>query len=302
MTAPVIVLYHDITDTPSAFESGIGVTSRLESFDAHLEYFRRNYDLIGLGDLLDGPLPRRPLLLTFDDAYRSVLDVARTHLNPAGIPAVLFTNPDLLAPAPPGLDNVLSWYEACHGLAALCSCVGLGSYPSLGALLLGPIAGLGATEREALRRRLMDAGGMDAVAIAARSPVLSPEDLRTLTGLGVEIGNHTASHVHCRALDAAERQTELVESRTRLEAICGRPVRAFSIPYGDAADLTPDVHAGLRSSGHQAIFLVHARSNGRRPAPDVWYRVSLHDEPVSRLGRKLGLLPRLRSLRAVIGR
>ena len=143
---------------------------------------------------------------------------------------------------------------------------------------------------------------MDAAAITVRSPVLAPEDLRTLTRLGVEIGNHTATHVHCRALDAAEQYTELVASRQRLEEICGQPVRAFSVPYGNADDLTPVVQSALRDSGHRAIFLVHARSNRFRPSPDVWYRVSLHDEPVSRLDRELGLKPLLRSLRALIGR
>lgn len=300
MTAPVIVLYHDIAPGPTAFESEIGVTSRPESFDAHLAHFRRNYDMIGLGDLIEGRLPRRPLLLTFDDAYRSVLEVARRRLAPLGIPAVLFTNPDLLAPAPPGLDNVMSWYAVRHGLDTLCDRTGGGTHTSVGDLLRGPVARMGARARAALRHRLMQEGGLTAGEIAARSPILTPEDLRELVQLGVEIGNHTASHVHCRALDDGERRDELIEARARLEAICGTPVRAFSLPYGNVADLTPAVAADLRSSGHHAIFLVHARSNRFRPAPDVWYRVSLHDEPVGRLGRDLGVMPMLRSLRKLV--
>jgi peptidoglycan/xylan/chitin deacetylase (PgdA/CDA1 family) len=300
MPTPTVVLYHHFTDAPTEFEAGIGVASRPESFARHLEYFRRNYDMIGLNDLIGGSLPARPLLLTFDDAYRSVLEMARAHLAPAGIPAVLFTNPHLLAPAAPGLDNVLSWYSARHGLGSLCARIGGSSATDLGELLQGPVARMGSVKRQTLRLELMREGGMGPDEVARRSPVLTPDDLRELVGLGVEIGNHTASHVHCRALDPAERRAELVEARERLEALCGRPVRAFSVPYGNSADLTPDVLSTLRESGHQAIFLVHARSNRFRPAPDIWYRVSLHDEPISRLHRSLRLMPMLRSLRARI--
>lgn len=299
MNAPNIVLYHHIASTPSEFEEGIGVTSRPESFAAHLEHFRLNYDMISLEELLKGPLPPRPLLLTFDDAYLSVLEVVRTHLAPVGIPAVLFTNPGLLAPAPPGLDNVLSWYCSRHGLAALCEQIGVGVVANLGDLLRGPVAWMSSAQRQVLRLKLMHVGGMGPNDIARRSSLLTPDDLHELIEHGVEIGNHTATHVHCRALDATERHAELVHAREQLEALCGRSVRAFSVPYGNTADLTPEVLSILRDSGHKAIFLVHARSNRFRPAPDIWYRVSLHDEPVSSLQRTLRLMPVLRSLRAM---
>lgn len=228
-----------------------------------------------------------------------MLELARTKLAPAGIPAVLFTNPGLLAPAPPGLDNLLSWYEARHGLAALCRQVGYRETGSLGALLREFLANLGSRQREGIRQKLLAALAAEGEEVP-RAPVLSHDDLRELAGLGVEIGSHTATHVHCRALDADERQAEIVAASEELQAICGRPLRAFSVPYGNAADLTPAVHATLRESGHRAIFLVHARSNRFRPAADTWYRVSLHDEPVTHLPLKLGPLPLLRSLRAAV--
>ena len=54
----------------------------------------------------------------------------------------------------------------------------------------------------------------------------------------------------------------------------------------------------LRQSGHQATFLVHARSNRQRPAADIWYRTSLTDAPPFRLGLELGVMPVLRSLKS----
>lgn len=301
MTSATIVLYHDIQSFPTSLELALGVNALPESFAAHLTYFEKNYDLIDLDTLIHGPLPRRPLLLTFDDCYRSVLDVARSMLAPRGIPAVLFTNPDLLGPYNPSFDNVLSWFATRRGMPALLEELGLDGYPTVGALLSGAMSQRNASERQAICDRLKIAGGMMSEDLLARSPILTVEDLRELWALGVEIGNHTARHVHCRSLSADEQEYELVDARRRLEDVCGRPVRAFSVPYGNEADLTPEVLSILRASGHSAIFLVHARSNRFRPAPDVWYRVSMHDEKISELRGHLRLLPFLRGLKKLVG-
>ena len=45
---------------------------------------------------------------------------------------------------------------------------------------------------------------------------------------------------------------EIVEHARRLEQLTGRPVRAFSYPYGQRRDATPMVERILRESGHSA--------------------------------------------------
>lgn len=77
-------------------------------------------------------------------------------------------------------------------------------------------------------------------------------------------------------------------------------LRLVSIPYGNEKNLTPEVLKTIRGSGHEAIFLVHARSNRLRPADDIWYRVSLHNEKPSELSRKLDILPPIQSLKKMI--
>jgi hypothetical protein len=132
--------------------------------------------------------------------------------------------------------------------------------------------------------------------------MLTHADLPRLIELGVEIGNHTATHVHCGALSADEYQSELVDPKAALEALAGSPVRSFSVPYGHERDLPPAVYDVLRGSGHQAIFLVHARSNRVRPHPEVWYRVSFQQQGVGDMPKRLSFLPELRSLRYRLAR
>ena len=51
---------------------------------------------------------------------------------------------------------------------------------------------------------------------------------------GAEIGAHGISHRRLSWLSEDECRLEVAESRTRLEDLCGRPVRTFAYPYGDA--------------------------------------------------------------------
>jgi hypothetical protein len=74
-------------------------------------------------------------------------------------------------------------------------------------------------------------------------------------------------------------------------------VRAFSYPYGRRSDATPLVERALVDSGHEALFLVEARPNARGHRGPTWHRVSLRDEPTSRLFLRLAVLPNLRATR-----
>lgn len=293
MGTPVCTLHHHI-GTESDFERGLNVTTDPGAYAAQVERICRDYDVIDLGTLLSGRLPRRPLLMTFDDAFRSVLDVARGILAPRGLPAVFFVNPGLLEPGAISLDSTVAWAANTAGPAAVCRMAGIPARAGVGGIVEA-MAAFGAGERAAIGRRLLDAFGPPD--LGPRAPLLEPEDLAELRRLGVEIGNHTTSHVHCRALRGDEFASEILAAGARLEALAGAPVRAFSVPYGHERDLTPELLGVLRASGQQAIFLVHARSNRRRPAPDIWYRTSLHDERPGALGRKLRLMPLLRTLK-----
>jgi len=294
MSAVTCVLHHHI-GPESAFERGLGISSTRERYDAQIRRLALDYDVIDLETLLSGNLPRRALLLTFDDAFRSVLDAARDTLAPLGLPSVFFVNPGLLGEDRVSLDSALAWAVDRAGLERVCEAAGVRRCETLAALVTGEMATLGAGERLAIKARVLEAFGPPD--LAARAAVLREEDIAAFRDLRVEIGNHTMTHVHCRSLTKEECAEEIVGAKERLEALSGARVRAFSVPYGHERDLTSETLALLRASGHEAIFLVHARSNDRRPAPDVWYRTSLHDETPDQLRWHLRWKPALRTLK-----
>ena len=71
------VLFHDISDTESSFTKGLGGTITRKEFEAALKFITKHYTPVSLQDVLadsDGrKLPPRPVLVTFDDAYASVM-------------------------------------------------------------------------------------------------------------------------------------------------------------------------------------------------------------------------------------
>ena len=81
------------------------------TFDAHCRVLANVCQPISLDDWRDArfgrrPLPPRPVLVTFDDGYRSVFEIARPILKRHGIPAVVFVCTD------PICDRQLFWFDA----------------------------------------------------------------------------------------------------------------------------------------------------------------------------------------------
>lgn len=294
MSLLTCTLHHNI-GLESAFEKGLNVTSDPELFARQIAWFAKNYDIIDLDTMMSGKLPGKPLLITFDDVFQSIADAIRDVLKPLGLPSVVFINPGLLEPGSISLDSTLAWAASQIGLDRLCKLLDLPPRAAVGAIVVGDMARFGAAERDEIKTRIFsELGPPD---LAPRAPLMQKDTLRDLASMNVEIGNHSATHVHMRALNAQERYKQIVKAKATLEALSGQTVRSFSVPYGNEADLTPDTLADIRAAGHQATFLVHARSNHRRPAPDVWYRTSLRNEPPHALKRHIVYKPLLRTIR-----
>jgi peptidoglycan/xylan/chitin deacetylase (PgdA/CDA1 family) len=95
--------------------------------------------------------------------------------------------------------------------------------------------------------------------------------LAELGARGVEVGSHTASHPHLRALDDAELRRELADSRQRVEAEIGRPCRFLSYPFGEE---DARVQAAARAAGYTAAFTL--RGDFRDPPRHALPRVDVY--------------------------
>lgn len=102
-------------------------------------------------------------------------------------------------------------------------------------------------EQEACLDYLMAWAAVATESVETRLP-MSLEDLEALRSHPlIEIGGHTLSHSLLPELSASEQRTEVGDAQAHLGRILGRPVRAFSYPYGRYSRLTREV-ARARSS------------------------------------------------------
>jgi peptidoglycan/xylan/chitin deacetylase (PgdA/CDA1 family) len=113
----LVLCYHGIspswpavtTVTPSAFEE-------------HLKAFvARGYRPATLTDALTDPTDRRTMVVTFDDAHRSVLELAAPIMERLGIPGTVYVPTDYAGTdAPMGWDGYHIWLGTPHERELLC--------------------------------------------------------------------------------------------------------------------------------------------------------------------------------------
>jgi len=209
---------------------------RASTFEAHCRVIRETCDPIALDDwraalVGKAPLPPRPVLVTFDDGYRSVFTIGAPILAASNLPAVVFACSD------PMERRRLLWFD---DVAAR--------------------EGEAAVEPWKAReyRSWLSACATDTESIADADPraLLTVPELQVLSRQrGIEIGAHTARHpILAQAAPAAQR-AEIAENRAALEAWTGRPVRAFAYPNGrPGVDYNSETVAILRDLGFDFGF------------------------------------------------
>jgi peptidoglycan/xylan/chitin deacetylase (PgdA/CDA1 family) len=279
--AGVILTLHHVR--PASFE-GFQPNRLLEItpefLDATLTLIKaEGYDLVSLDEAvsrLTSPRPSRFFVtLTFDDGYRDNLDHAWPVMARHGAPWTLFVTPGFA-----DRSARLWWLELeaairvlprfsvelpDGGFSARCESDAekqlafdqlywrLRKQPE--AILLSVISGL------ALQ------AGIDPAVLVERE-CLPWNTLRALSGApDVTIGAHTLSHPMLAKHDVEFARKEIVESKARLEAELGIPVRHFAYPVGDPTSAGPREfglakEAGFASAvttrpGH--LFTPHAR-------------------------------------------
>jgi peptidoglycan/xylan/chitin deacetylase (PgdA/CDA1 family) len=295
-----VVLYHHVAERTTSLVDQLGVTTAPDVFEAHVRRLARDYQVVGLDEVLSGSLPRRALLITFDDGYRSVAEVALPILKRLGLPSVYFVTEECLQRHALPLDNLLS--HLCAGVAVdrLGAALDVNGPPADAfPQLLDLIAAMPYRRRLAIGDELAERFEVDQQAVRAASGLfLDPEDLAGLAAAGCEVANHGRTHLFYRSItDEESAHHELVEHAAWLASLAGRPMRAFSYPYGRRRDATPLVERVLRESGHEATFLAEARPHLTGSRGRLWNRVTLDGCPAWRVGAEVEVAPTLRAWR-----
>jgi len=277
--APVlsIVTYHHIgeNDRSAPYDPNIADATPAQ-FRRHMEALARYGTPIGVEELLravhGAPLPKNPVMVTFDDGYRSCHDVALPILRAVGMRATFFVSTSFVT------ERRIYWWERVSLLVGLSKRkTAVITYPFTLALdLADPRVGdkLNAVIKDTpaheldVDRYLDELGralGVDwnpqIEARYADHLIMTWDQVRALARAGMDVESHGRRHRVLQTLDAAALDDELSGARRDLEAQLGRPVRAVAYPVGRRINGEQHIRAALTAAGYQIGMSNHSGVN-----------------------------------------
>ncbi len=282
----VIILYHRITSLESDPQM-LAVSP--ENFAQHLEVIQNYGTVIPLmeltGRIKANNLPKRTVIITFDDGYADNLLVAKPILQRHEMPATVFVASDGAEQKEEfywdELDRILLWpgelpRELCVNIDGQNVIYDLGDSAHYDASdfqlnhqwnvsmdyvptprhyayrdLCAKITHLTPYSRCEIMASLREQMG-SAQVIRDTHRTMTALELRELVNDGlIDIGAHTMGHSYIAALDEKEQYAEMEKSKLHLEQILGREVPTFSYPYGTKSSYSQIAVQFARKIGFQ---------------------------------------------------
>jgi len=270
-----IITYHHVADHHPSYPYDPNVADAAPAqFRRQMETLARYGTPIGIDDLIaavgGARLPRNPVMVTFDDGYRSCHEVALPILRAVGMRATFFIATSFVT------ERRLYWWERISLLlgqtkkqtAEL-------SYPHRMTLDLGSpktheqltdlvkdtfnldvdrfLDGLGAA-LEVEWNRQIEANYADGL-------IMTWDQIRALARAGMDVESHGRRHRVLQTLDPAALEDDLAGSRKDLEAQLGRPVRALAYPVGRRINGEQHIRAAIAAAGYQIGMSNHSGVN-----------------------------------------
>lgn len=209
-------------------------------FEHRMRWVRDNFNVMPLEDagraLSQGKLPRRALVITFDDGYADNYTRAAPILKRLGLHATFFVATafldgglmfndaliEALRQAPAGTLDLNAARMGRYPLGDLYS-----RRPLIGTLLDG-VKYLPQEEREARVAQIAAA----AQAQLPRDLMMRSDEVAALHAMGMGIGAHTQTHPILTRIGLDAARSEIAQGRARLEEIIGARVTTFAYPNG----------------------------------------------------------------------
>jgi peptidoglycan/xylan/chitin deacetylase (PgdA/CDA1 family) len=264
-----VLCYHSVGNPDGSYlfdPEVIDVTPA--QFREHLRCLSRHFTVIGVDTLCDGingaKLPPNPVIISFDDGYRSCVDTALPILQEFGFKATFFVATHYVN------DRQLYWWDTIHYLIRRSSRERIAlTYPR--ALELS-LADRGAAARKLLsvvkgehgldlERFLAELVQVTEVAwsreIEARLTdelIMRWDDIRKLHAAGMDIQSHTRSHRVLQTLSSKHLVEELVGARYDIEHELGHPVRTVAYPVGYSIRHLPEIRRAVQAAGYEVGF------------------------------------------------
>lgn len=284
-----VITYHRVIEPGATDGDPALISATPAGFEHQMRHLVRHYDVVSAADVAAAcgggpPLPRRAVLVTFDDATSDFGEVAWPILQRWRVPATVF-----VPTAFPDCPRRKFWWERVHRAVQNTSreAIDLGAH---GIVRIPPAATRRGVVRllQALVKRLPHEEAMALVEqvcselgegeVAVRTHSWS--ELRELAAAGVTLGAHTHTHPALTRIPAESAEEEIRQSREELTRQTGAEPRAFCYPFGDH---NARVAAQVRAAGFAFAVTCIDGANHRAGDPMVLQRINVTMRTTPRL-------------------
>ena len=259
-----VLSYHRIAEPGCPDLTDALIDASPAAFEEQMRYVASHYNVVSSRDVVralkeDYTLPRRALVITFDDGYRCFMDAAMPVLRRLGLPVTLFVATHMI-----GERGVLFWwdelYRAIGGteLQQL-EVEGLGTLP-LGSKearaeafsrLVPHMERLAEGEANAVLRSIVESCGVEP---NSERYLLDWPELRALEAEGVAVGPHTRHHPILARAAPQRVRSETRGSWRDLATMLQSPLPIFCYPNGREHAVNRTAMDAVKDAGLVAAF------------------------------------------------
>ena len=250
-----ILIYHRIYHGQDNESTG---TLSPKTFESQIQYFCRNYEILSLENLVQyiqqrKNLPKKAVVITFDDGYKDNYLYAYPVLKKYHIPATIFLTTGHI-----GTGKLFWWdkvnYVIQHTAVSQLDLAELGSYSlqselvkfHVSFIITERLKELPDEEKNFLIEKLLSTSGVNIPADLGKEFMLSWDEVKEMNNDGIAFGAHSVNHPILTRLPLEHAKREIIQSKKDIEEKLGRPVTAFSYPNGE---FNPELVKFIKESG-----------------------------------------------------
>ena len=284
---------HDLDEATFAFDAEL-VSASQKDFDWQMAYIARRFNPVSVqqvSDAINGgkPLPKRAVMVTFDDGFRDNYEVAVPVLRRHGVPAVFFLSTGYIdSQRAFWFDWIVFAFVRTEATQVRLKAIDLEILlPAtrdgrrLEALKLLQVL---KSTSEVARQQIIEQLKLELMVEMTpdqfeQSAPLSWDQVREMSRGGMEFGSHTVSHpILSTITDPLLLRFELNASKATLEREIGKPVLALSYPVGGRDAVNDQVLAATAHAGYQCAFTYQSGANKLTSGDERFYLKRLHVE------------------------
>ncbi len=255
-----IVAYHRVCDIDDLNDSDL-VSASVDEFDWQVAYIKRHYHPMTFADIAgrlqaNAALPKKPVVLTFDDGFADNYVNAFPILRQHGVPATFFVSTGYIGERGTFWFNQIARLINANPGREFVIPIGEFAIPADGETrsdftleLLDRIKLEPNDVRLAIIESMQRQLGRDEPGDALAAP-MTWEQVVEMSDGGMEIGSHTVTHPILTQISPEQLIREISDSKREIEAKTGRRVHCISYPEGLDYAISSTVTQAVAAAGY----------------------------------------------------